>query len=260
MLSLELEPDDGTPLAGAASRAVRHAQARARPRRAAARAQLLPLGSPTGPRTESASRSNRTERPADIARHRRRRRPHQVAAPRGQFTLDDGALPVALVSAGVGVTPVLAMLHALHDSRSTRDIWWLHGARNGAEHAFAQEARSLLATLPTARSRVWYSQPDPGDRIGTDFDELGRITPRGSLRPGAPTRGEFYLCGPAAFMTAVRTGLDTLGVPTCPRAHRDVRRRWLRSRRASSRRQPGHRTRPKVRRARARSCPSSGPA
>jgi MOSC domain-containing protein YiiM len=71
----------------------------------------------------------------------------KVAAPRGQFTLDDGAHPVVLVSAGVGVTPVLAMLHALHDSRSTRDIWWLHGARNGAEHAFAEEARSLLATL-----------------------------------------------------------------------------------------------------------------
>src|SRR6185437_10682756 len=76
-----------------------------------------------------------------------------VAAPRGQFTLDEGAQPVVLVSAGVGVTPVLAMLHVLHDSRSTRDIWWLHGARNGTEHTFAQEARSLLATLSGAHSR-----------------------------------------------------------------------------------------------------------
>ena len=103
----------------------------------------------------------------------------KVAAPRGQFTLDEGAQPVVLVSAGVGVTPVLAMLHALHDSQSTRDIWWLHGTRNGAEHAFAQEARSLLATLPNAHSRVWYSRPDPDDHIGTDYDELGHITRRG---------------------------------------------------------------------------------
>jgi ferredoxin-NADP reductase/MOSC domain-containing protein YiiM len=137
----------------------------------------------------------------------------KVAAPRGQFTLDEGARPVALVSAGAGLTPVLAMLHALHNSRSTRDIWWLHGTRNGAEHAFAQEIRSMLATLPNARSRVWYSQPGPDDHLGTDFDELGHITPDGIAATGAPTDSEFYLCGPTPFMTATRTGLGTLGVP-----------------------------------------------
>ena len=105
-----------------------------------------------------------------------------------------------LVSAGIGVTPVLAMLHALHDSRSTRDIWWLHGTRDGAEHAFAQEARSLLATLPNAHSRVWYSQPGPDDRLGTDYDELGRLTPDGIAAAGAPIDAEFYLCGPTPFM------------------------------------------------------------
>jgi len=135
-----------------------------------------------------------------------------VAAPRGEFTLDDGALPVMLVSAGVGVTPVLAMLHALHDSQSTREIWWLHGARNGAEHAFAHEARSLIAAMPAAHSRVWYSRPDPDDRIGTDYDELGHISADGLAATGAPLDGEFYVCGPRAFLTAIRTGLDTLGV------------------------------------------------
>ena len=117
-----------------------------------------------------------------------------------------------LVSAGVGVTPVLAMLHALHDSRSTRDIWWLHGTRNGPEHTFAQETRSLLATLSHAHSRVWYSRPGPDDRPGTDYDEVGHITPEGIAATGAPTDSEFYLCGPAPFMTAIRAGLDALGV------------------------------------------------
>jgi ferredoxin-NADP reductase/MOSC domain-containing protein YiiM/ferredoxin len=145
----------------------------------------------------------------------------KVAAPRGQFTLDGGAQPVALVSAGVGVTPVLAMLHALHNSRSTRDIWWLHGTRNGAEHAFAQETRSLLATLPNARSRVWYSQPGPDDHIGTEYDELGHITLEGIAATGAPTDGVFYLCGPTPFMTATRTGLGTVGVPTA-RVHTET--------------------------------------
>ncbi|HEX4529963.1 MAG TPA: MOSC and FAD-binding oxidoreductase domain-containing protein [Acidimicrobiia bacterium] len=140
----------------------------------------------------------------------------EVAAPRGQFTLDEGARPIVLVSAGVGVTPVLAMLHALHDSRSTRDIWWLHGARNGTEHTFAHEARSLLATLSGAHSRVWYSQPGPDDRAGTDYDEVGRITSVGIAAAGAPIDGEFFLCGPAPFMAAIGAGLDTLGVaPAC---------------------------------------------
>jgi len=145
----------------------------------------------------------------------------KVAAPRGQFTLGESAHAVVLVSAGVGVTPVLAMLYALHDSQSTRDIWWLHGTRNGAEHAFAQETRSLLAALPNAHSRVWYSRPDPDDHIGTDCDELGHITPEGIAATGAPIDSEFYLCGPTPFMTAITAGLEKLGVPTA-RVHTEA--------------------------------------
>ena len=145
----------------------------------------------------------------------------KVAAPRGQFTLDESAHPVVLVSAGVGVTPVLAMLYALHDSQSTRDIWWLYGTRNGAEHAFAQETRALLAALPNARSRVWYSRPDPEDNIGTDYDELGHITAERIAATGAPIDSEFYLCGPTTFMTAITAGLETLGVPTA-RVHTEA--------------------------------------
>ena len=145
----------------------------------------------------------------------------KVAAPRGQFTLGESAHAVVLVSAGVGVTPVLAMLYALHDSQSMRDIWWLHGTRNGAEHAFAQETRSLLAALPNAHSRVWYSRPDPDDHIGTDCDELGHITPEGIAATGAPIDSEFYLCGPTPFMTAITAGLEKLGVPTA-RVHTEA--------------------------------------
>jgi ferredoxin-NADP reductase/ferredoxin len=136
-----------------------------------------------------------------------------VAAPRGQFTLDENASAVVLVSAGVGVTPVLAMLHALHDSQSTRDIWWFHGARNRAEHAFAQEARSLLATLPNAHSRVLYSRPGTDDRIGIDYDELGHVTPELITAAGAPLDGDFYVCGPAPFMDALVAGLGAMAVP-----------------------------------------------
>src|SRR5499427_8775811 len=54
----------------------------------------------------------------------------EVSEPRGAFTLGRGDLPVVLLSAGVGVTPVMAMLHALAAQASPRPIWWIHGARN----------------------------------------------------------------------------------------------------------------------------------
>ncbi|MGH3478669.1 MAG: MOSC domain-containing protein [Nocardioidaceae bacterium] len=135
-----------------------------------------------------------------------------VAAPRGRFTLDDGARPVALVSAGVGVTPVLAMLHALSSGRTAREVWWFHGARNGAEHPFADEASGLLASLPRARSRVWYSRPDPTDRVGVDCDEVGHITADAIAATGVPIESEFYVCGPPAFMDQLRAGFEALGV------------------------------------------------
>ena len=75
----------------------------------------------------------------------------EMAAPRGRFTLDTGDAPVLLLSAGIGATPVLSMLHALVAARSTREVWWLHGARNSSEHPFAAEVRTLLAQLPNVR-------------------------------------------------------------------------------------------------------------
>jgi ferredoxin-NADP reductase/MOSC domain-containing protein YiiM len=142
-----------------------------------------------------------------------------VAAPRGRFTLEpggdgsgDGERPVALVSAGVGVTPVLAMLHALSTGRATREVWWFHGARNGREHAFAAEASGLVDSLPRAHRRVWYSRPDPSDRLGVDHDEVGRVSADAIAATGVPTESEFYLCGPPAFMDALGAGLVSLGV------------------------------------------------
>ena len=62
----------------------------------------------------------------------------QASAARGNFTLRSGDTPVVLLSAGIGVTPVLAMLHVLAAEASTRDVWWLYGTRNGREHPFAE--------------------------------------------------------------------------------------------------------------------------
>jgi ferredoxin-NADP reductase len=144
-----------------------------------------------------------------------------VGAPRGLFTLDDDEHPIVLVSAGVGVTPMLAMLYELHDRRSTREVWWLHGARNRSEHAFADEAQLLLDELAHVHRRVFYSRPAPSDDAGADYDAVGRITPEVLADVGVPTDAVFYLCGPAAFMDALRQGLAVIGVPV-GRVHTEI--------------------------------------
>ncbi len=135
----------------------------------------------------------------------------QVAAPRGDFVLDDAARPILLTSAGIGVTPVLAMLHELAASRSERDIWWLHGARGPHEHPFAAEAHSLLASLPHAREYVFYSASAPPESHHVHISR-GRITDEALAGLAIPASASAYICGPASFMADVRQSLTALGV------------------------------------------------
>ncbi len=135
-----------------------------------------------------------------------------VAAPRGTFILDRSQAPVLLISAGIGATPVLAMLHALAEQHSDRHVWWLHGARSHSDQPFAAEARTVLASLPNVRAHVYYSRPGPDDRQGRDYDTPGRLT--ASLLAGLepPRDAEAYLCGPRAFMDEISAGLGAIGV------------------------------------------------
>jgi ferredoxin-NADP reductase/MOSC domain-containing protein YiiM len=128
-----------------------------------------------------------------------------VGAPRGTFILDDTDRPLLLISAGIGATPVLAMLHALAQERSDREIWWLHGARSRRDHCFATEARTLLATLPDVHAHVYYSRPGPDDGGG-------RLTPAAIAELGLPDDAEAYLCGPTPFMDEISAGLAAIGL------------------------------------------------
>ena len=135
-----------------------------------------------------------------------------ASAARGSFTLRSGDTPVVLLSAGIGLTPVLAMLHALAAEASTREIWWLYGARNGREHPFAGETRGLLKALAHHHSHICYSSPDPEDRPNVDFDAAGRLNTRVLRELDLPRNGDFYVCGPSTFMSELTAGLAELGV------------------------------------------------
>jgi ferredoxin-NADP reductase/MOSC domain-containing protein YiiM len=135
-----------------------------------------------------------------------------VSAPRGSFTLRPGQNPLVLLSAGVGATPVMAMLHFLAAEESQREIWWIYGARNSAEHSFAEESRSLLKQLPRGRKYIVYSRPAAIDRVGTDFDAPGHIDAALLQKIGVPQGSDFYLCGPPSFLQNMRDGLQSWGV------------------------------------------------
>jgi ferredoxin-NADP reductase/MOSC domain-containing protein YiiM len=135
-----------------------------------------------------------------------------IAAPRGTFILDRTDSPVLLISAGIGATPVLAMLHALAEEHSDREIWGLHSARNSGEHSFAAEARALIASLSNGRRRVYYSRPGPNDVEGRDFDLAGRITGPVMADLNPPRDAQAYLCGPAGFMDEISAALAAIGI------------------------------------------------
>jgi len=135
-----------------------------------------------------------------------------VSSPRGSFIPQPGERPVVLLSAGIGATPVLAMLHALAAARSTRQVLWVYAARDGQHHPFAAEVSRLMLSLAHGRRYVCYSRPDSRDRIGEDFDASGHLSQSVLDEIGIPREADVYLCGPARFMADMRKALAATGV------------------------------------------------
>jgi ferredoxin-NADP reductase/MOSC domain-containing protein YiiM/ferredoxin len=135
-----------------------------------------------------------------------------VSSPRGDFVLQPGDGPIVLLSAGIGATPVLAMLHALAAARSTRQVIWLHTARDGQHHPFAGEVRGLMSALTNGRSYVCYTKPDANDKTGEDFNATGRFSRSVFDELALPHDADAYLCGPNQFMADMKETLTASGV------------------------------------------------
>lgn len=132
--------------------------------------------------------------------------------PRGTFVPEiDAARPAVLVSAGIGVTPMISMLHALASGESP--VLFVHGARNGKHHSLKDDVRALVDAHDDARLHVAYSRPGDGDVEGSDYHSAGRVGIEllEKLLPGLDA--DFYLCGPASFLADLHRGLQSAGVP-----------------------------------------------
>jgi ferredoxin-NADP reductase len=144
-----------------------------------------------------------------------------VSSPRGSFILQSGERQVVLLSAGIGATPVLAMLHVLAAARSARQVLWVHAARDGQHHPFAAEVRRLMLALPHGHSFVCYSRPGSHEKIGENFDATGHLSRSVFSEFGILREADVYLCGPTRFMSDMKDVLTTLGVAP-PRIHVEI--------------------------------------
>jgi ferredoxin-NADP reductase/MOSC domain-containing protein YiiM len=137
----------------------------------------------------------------------------EISAPRGAFTLTADQNPIALLSAGIGITPLLGMLHSILQNNSTREVWWIHSTQNGRHHSFAREVKSISACMPAFHSVVIYSHPADDELPGLHYDFRGHLNRDLLEALRLPTESEYYICGPAGYLSDTLTALQNLGVP-----------------------------------------------
>jgi ferredoxin-NADP reductase/MOSC domain-containing protein YiiM len=134
-----------------------------------------------------------------------------AAAPRGDFVLEGDTRPVLLISAGIGQTPLLAMLHRLANEGSRREVWWIHTTHDADTHAFSAEVGALVGRLPAARALVFYTTPSEPPEATSGL-RTGRLTAEVLADLGLPVDATAFVCGPTDFMTAVSAALVDIGV------------------------------------------------
>jgi nitric oxide dioxygenase len=136
----------------------------------------------------------------------------KVTPPFGDFYIHlDATTPVVLISAGVGLTPMMSMLNAVLNE-TERQVVFIHAARNSAVHAMRDHLREAAEKHPRLKTFVFYNEPLAEDVEGTDYDYPGladlNLISKSALLPNA----DYYLCGPIPFMRMQIDALATLGV------------------------------------------------
>jgi len=155
----------------------------------------------------------------------------QLSPPFGDFNIagcqhlwtSDVDAPIVLMSAGVGITPMMSMLHTLEDNfdlySSERHVLWLHAAQNGREHGFRDYLVTMAQLHPNdITRRVWYSHPSADDVRGYlntspyHFEGHMNLEDVKGLLPIDDWRSHYFFCGPKPWMQSVNTQLRDFGV------------------------------------------------
>jgi ferredoxin-NADP reductase/predicted pyridoxine 5'-phosphate oxidase superfamily flavin-nucleotide-binding protein len=132
--------------------------------------------------------------------------------PAGDFVLPCTECPVVLVSAGVGLTPLVSMLHVLAAERSERPVYFVHGARDAHHQPLAQEVRELATRRSNVHLHVAYSRPRSTDVLDEDYHTEGRVDGALLARVVENLDAHYFLCGPIRFMADVQSDLERRGV------------------------------------------------
>ncbi|MBR9875745.1 MAG: NO-inducible flavohemoprotein [Vibrionaceae bacterium] len=136
----------------------------------------------------------------------------KLVAPAGDFFMDvESDTPVVLISAGVGLTPTLAMLESLSDHQAP--VTWVHATENGQQHAFKQHVNQIVSSQDNVNALVWYNQPTTEDKLGEDYHFTGFVNLKEIEAALKQTNVQTYFCGPVGFMQHVAKQLLDLGVP-----------------------------------------------
>lgn len=134
--------------------------------------------------------------------------------PAGDFVMTCNKCPLVLVSAGVGLTPMVSILQSVAAEGGERPIWFVHAARDGRHHPLAAEVSELAATRSDIQIHVAYSRPCVADKRGVNYDNEGRIDGVFLTELVNSLDAHYFLCGPTSFMADLQAGLERRKVPS----------------------------------------------
>jgi len=137
----------------------------------------------------------------------------QIGAPRGVFTLTRDDRPLVLLSGGIGLTPLLAMLYATAREQPGRPTWWIHSTQNKAHQSFSRQLPAITSTLHSFHCQAIYSRPGESDQLGIDYNRSGHLSFEYLKELELPANGTYYLCGPPVYLTDMINALKRLGIP-----------------------------------------------
>lgn len=135
----------------------------------------------------------------------------EAMVPTGLFTIDNKSkdIPLVLISAGIGITPLLSMLY--DESAIRKNISFIQAVQNSSIHPFKEDI-DAIAKATGIKNTIFYSKPLESDKLGVDYDFSGYVN-KDYLKDNVDLNSDFYFCGPPPFMKGIETSLLELGVP-----------------------------------------------